>query len=361
MQSHPRDLKNDELNRMLGILMVYQIFKPKKVGISGGTRISKENEKFCKVLGFELSKEKNIILITGGFKNFEGEVDIPSADFSVVQGFMNQESGSETYLEKIETIIPDPRLDPPGFKRFVVGNEIILNNKNLQSRRFFTVNRSDVLISIQGGKGTREMIDLALALEKPCLPLPFTGGNSKIRWDENRQYIIESLGFEEEIAQELETIDIATINDKGLQELAGKVIKCIMKKLQKKCFIIMPFDKRYNEFYDTVQVALKEGGFEAIRTDKTHLLGNIIDMIRQGLYSSDCIIAEITELKPNVMYEIGLAHAFGKPVIMFYNGPLDKELPFDIKNERIFCYNSYKEIETILKEILKAINNVSSL
>jgi nucleoside 2-deoxyribosyltransferase len=338
------------------ILLLPSIFKPKKVGIAGGTRISKENEKFCKILGTELSKEKNIVLITGGFKNYDGEEDIPSTDYAIAQGFINDSLISENYSGNIETIVPDPSYDPSEIRRFSIGDEIILKNRNLQSRRFFVVNRSDVLIAIEGAKGTREMIDLAFALEKPCFPLPFTDGYARKRWDKNREYLINSLEIKEEIAREFETVDLSQIDEKEMRLLACTVKCCIMNKLRKKCFIIMPFDILYDNFYDHVNFVLKKEGFEAIRTDKTHLLGNILDMIRQGVFTSDCIIAEITELKPNVMYEIGLAHAFGKPVIMFFKGKLDRELPFDIKNERVFSYNNNDDIEAALTGILKMMN-----
>jgi nucleoside 2-deoxyribosyltransferase len=337
----------------------YPLFKPKHVGICGGTKLKQENALFCQYLGTELAQEENLIIMTGGFKNIKSKDQIPSADYSTILG-VNKIITDKNLLEsRVETLIPDPKYENPEIERFYSGKKIVLENKSLQARRFMLVNKADVLIAVEGAKGTREMIDLAFAIEKPCLPIPFTGGFARDKWFQNKQIICEWFDITPQQAEDLESIKLTNCNENELRKEAQKIKYMILEKLKRKCFIIMPFRKEYDNFFNHIKDILHKEGFEPIRTDKMALVGNIVDMIRQGLYSSDCIIAEITERTPNVMYEIGLAHAFGKPVIMFIKGNIITNLPFDIVNERVFLYNELEDIDTNLSDLLQKVKQIS--
>lgn len=310
---------------------------------------------FCHYLGQELAQEENIIIMTGGFKFFTTDPGNPSGDYSVIQGISAYFQG-KIPEGKVETLHPDPIFENHHTERFSEGTSIILKNKTLQARRFSLVNRSDVIVTIEGQKGTKEIIDLALAIEKPCLPVPFSRGLSFQRWRENREVICEWFDISGQQCRELESITLEGKTTEQIHGYARLVKHLILEKLRRKCFIIMPFDRKYNEFFDYIKRVLHEEGFEPIRTDEITFVGNIVDMIRQGLFSSDCTIAEITDARPNVMYEIGLAHAYGKPVIMFAKRESISDLPFDIKNERIFFYeDDFTGLDTILKDVLNEI------
>ena len=82
-------------------------------------------------------------------------------------------------------------------------------------------------------------------------------------------------------------------------------------------FVIMPFDSEFDDLYgDFLYQALTELGFVVSRADDLQNAQNIIKDILSGLRDSDLIVADLTNLNPNVHYELGLAHGFDKPVIM---------------------------------------------
>ena len=86
----------------------------------------------------------------------------------------------------------------------------------------------------------------------------------------------------------------------------------------KTCFIIMPFNNRFNDVYDQHIKPLIENQLKSvkcIRMDKHPKIGNIIDHIIKEITGSSFIIADITECNSNVFYEIGFAHALKKDVI----------------------------------------------
>lgn len=49
------------------------------------------------------------------------------------------------------------------------------------------------------------------------------------------------------------------------------------------------------------------------------------------------LVAELTEKNANVFYELGLAHALGKPVVLIADNLGD--VPFDLQSLRVIIYN----------------------
>jgi hypothetical protein len=49
------------------------------------------------------------------------------------------------------------------------------------------------------------------------------------------------------------------------------------------------------------------------------------------------VVAELSGRNPNVMYEVGLAHAIGKPIIFLARN--EEDVPFDLRNLRCIFYN----------------------
>jgi len=49
------------------------------------------------------------------------------------------------------------------------------------------------------------------------------------------------------------------------------------------------------------------------------------------------VIVDLSEAKPNVLYEAGYAHALRKPVVHICSTPLS-ELPFDVRNWNTIAY-----------------------
>jgi nucleoside 2-deoxyribosyltransferase len=54
-------------------------------------------------------------------------------------------------------------------------------------------------------------------------------------------------------------------------------------------------------------------------------------MIRELIRESDAVIVDLSEAKPNVLYEIGYAHGLSKPCVHVCSTPLSG-LPFDVRN-----------------------------
>lgn len=116
-------------------------------------------------------------------------------------------------------------------------------------------------------------------------------------------------------------------------------------------FVIMPFDEELKPvFTHFIKPVLEEEGFDVERADDIESQQNILKDILDQIRNSDLIIADLTDLNANVFYELGLAHAFRKPVLLFTQAI--GEVPFDLKSYRLLEYSDhFVKIEGAKKEL----------
>lgn len=104
-----------------------------------------------------------------------------------------------------------------------------------------------------------------------------------------------------------------------------------------KVFLIAPFEKPFDSYFNTLRLALSERGHQLFRADDIFIPGIIINDIFRSINSADVIIADTTRLNANVFYELGIAHSHQKPVIIITQSI--EELPFDIRHLRCIKYD----------------------
>lgn len=134
------------------------------------------------------------------------------------------------------------------------------------------------------------------------------------------------------------------------------------KRTQKaSCFVLMPFDPKFREVYDTIKETLESEtlNIECNRADDFHQ-PHIIATILKGIAKSEFIIADLTESNANVFYELGLAHSvkdIDKVIIMTQNM---KYVPFDLRQFRCIVYEqSISGSKKLKDELIKTFNEVA--
>jgi hypothetical protein len=86
-----------------------------------------------------------------------------------------------------------------------------------------------------------------------------------------------------------------------------------------------------------------------------------MDQIWSGINAAKVLVAELTSRNPNVFYELGLAHALKKPVVLVSSNAED--VPFDLKHIRVIYYDvmdpfwGQKLIDKVAENIVSAIKN----
>lgn len=127
---------------------------------------------------------------------------------------------------------------------------------------------------------------------------------------------------------------------------------------QKLCFVIMPFHPDLMPvFNDAIRPACRQTGFKALRVDELEGVYNINREIIEHIFMSDAIIADLTNWRPNVFYELGVAHAISNKAIMIINKK--DEIPFDIKMYSCILYEQNKRgLAKLAASLVKSLNSL---
>lgn len=108
-------------------------------------------------------------------------------------------------------------------------------------------------------------------------------------------------------------------------------------------FVLMPFKDELTEIYNTLvkpTVEKEEFGLVCKRADDIKSNRAIIQDIWKSICEARIIIADLTGINPNVMYELGVAHTLGKETIIIYRKDEDIKFPFDLAHIRRIEYQN---------------------
>ncbi len=149
----------------------------------------------------------------------------------------------------------------------------------------------------------------------------------------------------------------------GDDERIQKISASAGVKSSDTCFVMMPFQAPIGGYYDTVyKPAIEKAGLTPVRAD-TEIFGTgkIMDQVWAGINNAKVLVAELTTKNPNVFYELGIAHALKKPVVLVSSN--EDDVPFDLKHIRVIYYDSsdpfwgQKLLNKVAENILSAIKN----
>lgn len=202
-----------------------------------------------------------------------------------------------------------------------------------------------------------------------------------------RNTLIDTFGMPEENVSEfidvfLETLaDAELIEEKdGAKRLIDATVASggasvdnapLLAKLGKKaavsatdtCFVMMPFAPPIGTYYAKIyEPAIKKAGLTPVRADADIFgTGKIIDQIWRGINDAKILLADLTSKNPNVFYELGLAHALNKPVVLVAGK--HEDVPFDLRHIRVIYYElddpfwGQKLLDKVAENILSALAN----
>ncbi len=139
---------------------------------------------------------------------------------------------------------------------------------------------------------------------------------------------------------------------------------------QKICFVVMGFGKKkdpesnrtidLDETYKKIiKPAVEACNYRCVRADEILDSGIIDRSMYALLYRADLVIADISTLNPNAIYELGARHVLKRnSTIVIKEG--DGGLPFDISHNRVSFYSHSKE-EISDEEIVGCVEKLKAL
>jgi hypothetical protein len=185
---------------------------------------------------------------------------------------------------------------------------------------------------------------------------------------EFKQIFLDSLETAELLSRHGDKIRIV---DEAKVDPSAPIQSDHLKKLEKtttvgahdSCFVMQPFAAPLGDYYDKIyKPAIEKAGLRPVRADaEIFATGKIMDQVWQGINAAKVLVAELTTRNPNVFYELGLAHAMKKPVVLV--SAKEDDVPFDLQHIRVIYYDvtdpfwGNKLIEKVAENILSAIRN----
>lgn len=331
--------------------------EPNKVLVTGSSELDEQHMYIAQEIGKRLMLETTATLITGGLK-CKAKNSGPALDGVVAESACQAiQNDYGTISRRVITMLPESGRDAPEFTRVSLGTVINVPYTDRKSRRYAMVVQSDAVVAIGGNEGTKEVVDLAYIAGKPLILIPSTGGAVSNRWDRYKPELIARL--------QLSSEEILQLNDTdNLNNGLDACIKILKRVLLPRCFVAMPFSEHPEpNVYETINCIVNKHGYQVIRVDREKFSGSIIEEVWQSIQHCDLAIIDLTLHKPNVYYEMGIAHALKKPTLLLLyskDGRIPDNIPFDIKVQRILSYGTTQTLVAHLNAQLPEVGNKKS-
>jgi hypothetical protein len=122
-------------------------------------------------------------------------------------------------------------------------------------------------------------------------------------------------------------------------------------------FVIMPFAPDFEDVYVAIKSSVREAlageALRCFRLDETRAAGRITPRLIEELGAASLCVADLTGLRPNVMWEVGYAMALGKPTIIITQDKHD--LPFDIRDMQAICYDRGHLSQSLARPLTRSV------
>lgn len=122
---------------------------------------------------------------------------------------------------------------------------------------------------------------------------------------------------------------------------------------EQQVFIAMPYTQPWSSKVDDwLRRVVADLGWSTLRADELFETRDVLAGIWKGVCESEFMVADLTARNPNVLYEVGIAHCLGKPVVFVCQQPDD--IPFDLSTKRVVLY-SLAELEQTTPQLRRAL------
>jgi hypothetical protein len=298
------------------------------------------------------------VIVTGGFRHSNNAPLAVSTDVAALNGARRFAIDHGIDLRGIyEAWVPelDSRPDVGGAVRLDETDGITLRvmpGRTPLGRRLAMVAGVDLVVTISGKTHTEVVIEQALELGLPVFPIPDAGGDSRDMLEKHRARIAS--GFDPG------ALDLA------LQELSASIadhpeiaaiaaVRLIQTARVGRCLVLLPFDEHHKRLYESSIVPSVARHMFPLRLDDIPSSEAIYSSFADAVRLCSAVIADITQLNENVMYEVGYAHGCGLvPLIYTRDAARLEKLPVYFRTLNVHLAPDETRIKDLIDKYLSA-------
>jgi hypothetical protein len=333
-----------------------------RVCIYGGTDLDGMQPEFVSALAEAILTSMPAIIVTGGFLRGLEHPEAKSTDASALDGARRVAARRSVDVRTLfEAWVPegslDGRPDIGGVVRMTEQGQGITvrvaSGRTALGRRLAMVAGVDALITVSGKTHTEVVLEQAIELGVPALPIALTGGDSEKLY-EAYEHRINAAFAPGSVAHCFRLLRERGLND---PEAIQSVVDVIRSARVGRCLVLQPYRDADEKLYEKVIRPAVEAHMQAVRLKDASGSQQIYASFFEAVAYSTTIIADITRLNENVMYEVGYAHGRGlQPLLFSLNAARIKRLPIYFKTLNVHALTS-EELPTVIADHLRDIKH----
>jgi hypothetical protein len=331
-----------------------------RVCIYGGTDLDPATSGFIGALAEAILDAMPAVIVTGGFLRSNSKPGATSTDVAALTGARRFAADRGIALEDLfEAWIPEPTLDErpdvQGAVRMSAADGVrvrVMTGRTPLGRRLAMVAGVDIVVTISGRQHTEVVVEQALEIGVPVLPIPAAGGDSRDLLARHRQRIATAFA-----PGALEAC-LATLQ-RSIEQDQPAAVNAVIELLRTarigRCLVLVPYDDEHNALYATTIEPAVALHMTPVRLDRLPRSDAIYTSFADAIRSSLAVIADITLLNENVMYEVGYAHGRGlAPLIYTRSAARLDELPVYFKTLNVRLATAAMPVERLIDDYLRS-------
>jgi predicted Rossmann-fold nucleotide-binding protein len=299
---------------------------------------------FCSALGAEVAEKGHVLLngsrteldamvATGAYERLE-ELDDPNRDKRVISYVL---SGIDP-IHRRGTIIRSRLAD------WEIARETFYIPEQVRD--------ADAVILVGGFQGTYRAANWARIAKKPLLPFTaFGGAAAKIYEQELNDFEMKYEG----LVTRLEYAELNSVKNDWNEHAANLVALAEKIAESRSVLVVMSYSGRADleDAFDSFRQVCQELGYECDRVSEESAGERILPDILARLERAAFAIVDLTELRPNVFYELGYADGLRKKVVV--TAKAGTELPFDVKDIPTIFWDGQRKLREDLTKRIEAV------
>lgn len=327
----------------------------------GGTDLQGTPTRFVSALAYRILDSMPAVIITGGFLHSNKKPSAISTDAAALEGARRYANQHGIDLRDCyEAWIPEPSLDSrpdvEGAVRMTEEDHItvrVMTGRTPLGRRLAMVAGVDMVVTISGKQHTEVVVEQALELGVPVLPVPDAGGDSKDLLFKYRERIAASF---DPGALALCLSDVSAAIDTDPERAASAVVDLFRTAKVGRCLVLLPYDDQHNNLYTSLIEPAVARHMIPVRLDRLPRSEAIYTSFADAIQASSAVIADITLLNENVMYEVGYAHGRALTPLIYTRDPARLEqLPVYFRTLNVRLASDATPVNILIEDYLRSL------